>query len=102
MIDVPKSGEEVTPEMIEAGLEELWQAEPDDPSEDRFRDALVKIYRAMRRARKPARSEITSEMINAGIDVLSEFEIFFRLSPTAEEELVQRILEESLRVGGTR
>jgi hypothetical protein len=52
--------------------------------------------------KRPTRSdhkkvEITPAMIEAGIDVLIEFEHFFSLGPTIEEILIRRILEASMK-----
>jgi hypothetical protein len=41
---------EVTPEMIEAGVEDLWSVTC-EPSELEMRNALIKIYRAMHAVR---------------------------------------------------
>ena len=46
----PSEDVEVTPEMVEAGLEEMWgYLEPD---QERMREGVAVIYRAMERARR--------------------------------------------------
>lgn len=50
----PVSEVEITPEMVKAGVEALYQHNPDFEAEE---DAVSRIYRAMHEARWAARSQ---------------------------------------------
>lgn len=42
---------EITPEMIEAGLAELWNHDITEPREDEMREAVRSVYSAMHKSR---------------------------------------------------
>jgi hypothetical protein len=44
---------EITSEMIEAGLEELYKFPIMDPWEENLREAVIHVFRAMQKARPP-------------------------------------------------